>query len=196
VRKRPLKLAVLAGGVALAVVPAGLSFAGTTTDASATPSAAVRADSFTGKLNVPSTLVPPPGNVLSSVFTASGVQVYNCVNGAWTFLEPAASLTGLSLTPPRPATALHFRGPSWESDQDGTLVEGTGPVSAPSDTPNSIPQLLLTAKTTRGTGVFGGVTYIQRLATSGGVAPATACTGTETTGVPYRAVYRFFKAKS
>nr|WP_296076021.1 DUF3455 domain-containing protein [uncultured Actinoplanes sp.] len=195
-RKRPLKLAVLAGGVALAVVPAGLSFAGTTTDASTTPSAAARADSFTGRLTVPADLVPPAGNVLSSVFAARGVQVYTCANGAWTFLEPAASLTGLSLSPARPATALHFRGPSWESDQDGTLVEGMSPVSAPSQTPDSIPQLLLTARTTRGAGVFGGVTYIQRLATSGGVAPATACTGTETTGVPYRAVYRFFKARS
>jgi hypothetical protein len=65
-------------------------------------------------------------------------------------------------------------------------------VSAPAATPNSIPQLLITAKTTRGTGVFGGVTFIQRLATTGGVAPATACTAGQTTSVPYRAVYRFF----
>ena len=55
------------------------------------------------------------------------------------------------------------------------------------------PELLITAKTTRGPGVFGDVTFIQRLATVGGVAPATACTAGATTSVSYTAVYRFFK---
>jgi hypothetical protein len=142
---------------------------------------------------VPATLVPPAGNVLTSVFKAKGVQVYGCTAGAWALIEPAASLTGITLDPVRPATAIHFRGPSWQSDSDGTLVEGMAPVSAPSATPNSIPQLLITAKTTRGTGVFGGVTFIQRLATTGGIAPARACTAGETAAVSYRADYRFFK---
>ena len=183
-RNRTLKIAAVAGVVALAAVPAGTSFADTS---------AAQADSFLGHIKVPDTLVPPPGNVLTSVFKARGVQIYGCTNGAWTLTEPAASLTGISLNPVRPASAIHFRGPSWESDQDGTLVEGMSPVSAPSDTPNSIPQLKITAKLTRGTGVFGGVTFIQRLATKGGVAPATGCAAGDVTAVQYTAVYRFFK---
>ncbi len=189
-RTRTLTITAAAGtvaaAVALAVGPTGMSFAETP----ATPPAA---DGLLARGAVPATLVPPPGNVLTSVFKARGVQVYGCTNGAWALLEPAASLTGITLNPTRRATAIHFRGPSWQSDSDGTLVEGTSPVSAPSTTPNSIPQLLVTAKLSRGTGVFGGVTFIQRLNTSGGVAPAGACAAGDITSVPYRADYRFFK---
>ncbi len=199
-RNRTVKIAVVAGGLALVATPAGLSFADSKTAAPAAAPAAASAapaapaDGFPGgRITVPANLVPPAGNVLSSVFKARGVQVYGCTNGAWALVEPAATLAGMTVAPPRPATAIHFRGPSWQSDQDGTLVEGTSPVPAPSQTPNSIPQLLITAKLTRGTGVFGGVTFIQRLATTGGVAPTTACAAGDTTSVPYRAVYRFFK---
>jgi hypothetical protein len=52
--------------------------------------------------------------------------------------------------------------------------------------------LLLKAATNRGDGIFGKVSYIQRLNTSGGLAPAGACTDGKTTGVPYTAKYRFF----
>ena len=37
------------------------------------------------------------------------------------------------------------------------------------------------------------MTFIQRLATVGGVAPAGACTEGDTEAVRYTAVYRFFK---
>jgi hypothetical protein len=142
-------------------------------------------------LTVPPELVPPPGHVLSSVFAARGVQVYQCKATVWTFLEPAATLTGRTVRPARPVTAVHFRGPSWQSAEDGSLVEGAAIANAP--VAGSIPQLLLKASKNRGPGVFGDVTYVQRLATGGGAAPGTACT-TEgvTTGIAYRAVYRFF----
>ena len=189
---------VAAATLALIGVSAGVSFAddkqpGTATAAGAAPAAGA-ADRFLGGPSaVPATLVPPAGNVLSSVFKAKGVQIYGCTDAKWTLIEPAASLTGIALNPVKVTSALHFRGPSWQSPDDGSLVEGTGPVSAPSATPNSIAQLLVTAKTTRGPGVFGGVTFIQRLATVGGVAPAAACTAGATTSVSYTAVYRFFK---
>jgi len=190
VRNRTLKVTAVAGVLAVAVVPTGTSFA----DSATAPSAAVQADSFLGgRTTVPEKLVPPAGNVLTSVFKAHGVQIYGCTNGAWTLTEPAASLAGIALNPVRPASAIHFRGPSWESDQDGTLIEGMSPVSAPSDNPNSIPQLLITAKLTRGTGVFGGVTFVQRLATKGGVAPSSGCAAGDVKAVQYTAVYRFFK---
>ena len=180
-----------AAALALVVISAGVSFAD---DTPAPATAANAADRFLGgPSTVPPTLVPPAGNTLTSVFKAKGVQIYGCTDTKWTLIEPAATLVGTTLSPVKVASALHFRGPSWESPEDGSLVEGTGPVSAPSTTPNSIPQLLITAKTSRGPGVFGDVTYIQRLATVGGVAPATACTAGATTAVSYTAVYRFFK---
>ena len=94
----------------------------------------------------------------------------------------------------RPVTAIHFRGPSWESTADGSLV--TAAVVANSPVAGSIPELLLKANTPNisGTGLFGRVTYIQRLSTSGGVAPTTACTDGQRVGVPYRAEYRFYVA--
>jgi hypothetical protein len=141
---------------------------------------------------VPPELAPPSGHVLSAVFRARGTQIYQCTAGTWALLEPAANLAG-RVKGPRPArlpTAIHFRGPSWESTNDGSLVEAK--VVASSPVPGSIPQLLLQATKTRGEGVFGHVTYVQRLATSGGVAPAGACTDGRTAGIPYQAEYRFF----
>ncbi|GGL00566.1 DUF3455 domain-containing protein [Mangrovihabitans endophyticus] len=167
--------------------PAGTAASGTAAERAA-------AAFLGGVPAVPETLKPPAGNVVNAVYTASGVQVYGCTDGAWTLVEPAANLTGITVQPVRKVSAIHFRGPSWESAEDGSLVEGMSPVSAPSDTPNSIPQLLVTKKLTRGTGVFGAVTYIQRLSTVGGIAPAGGCAADATAGVPYRAVYRFFVA--
>ncbi len=200
--KRSFRIAAGVGATTLTIVgvSAGVSFAGPAPAPAPAPAdaAAAQADGFLGgRLTVPPALVPPAGNRLDSVFKASGVQNYGCTDGAWKLLEPAAYLTGITVAPVKRATAIHFRGPSWQSDTDGSLVEGTSPTSAPSATPNSIPQLLITAApTSRGAGVFGGVTFIQRLATVGGVAPATACTAGQTTAVRYTAVYRFFKAGS
>ena len=200
-KKRTYRISAAVGAVALAVVgvSTGVSFAGESTAPAAVPAdaAAGQADSFLGgSLQVPDALNPPAGNVLSAVFKASGVQIYGCTDSKWALIEPAASLSGITLNPVKRVTALHFRGPSWESDQDGSLIEGTSPVSAPSDTPNSIPQLLVTAKNTRGPGIFGTVTFVQRLSTVGGVAPAGGCTTGATTAAPYRAVYRFFVKKA
>ena len=201
-RNRLWRLPAAAGALALALVgvTAGNSFAGSTAAAPrpAAPApadaAAAQADGFTGRLTVPPELVPPAGNRLDSVFKAAGVQNYGCTAGAWTLLEPAATLTGITLNPVRRDTAIHFRGPSWQSTTDGSLVEGMSPKGVPSDTPNSIQQLLITAKLSRGAGTFGGVTFIQRLATVGGVAPAGTCNAEQTQAVRYTAVYRFFKA--
>jgi len=133
---------------------------------------------------VPPEIQVPPGNQLAAQLNAWGVQIYQCTAGAWAFLEPAAHLADWG------QTAIHFRGPSWESTQDGSLVEAR--VVASSPVAGSIPQLMLQATRTRGDGIFGHVTYIQRLNTTGGVKPTTACTDGQTQGVPYTAQYRFY----
>ena len=53
-------------------------------------------------------------------------------------------------------------------------------------------QLLLTATVIRGPGFLGEVTFIQRLNTTGGVAPAGSCTEGVTASVPYTADYAFW----
>ena len=59
----------------------------------------------------------------------------------------------------------------------------------------AIQWLLLMATSNTGTGVFSDVTFVQRLNTAGGPAPATGCDST-TTGtdvrIPYSADYYFF----
>ena len=139
---------------------------------------------------VPPAIQVPPGQALVGDLLGAGVQVYRCTAGAWVFVEPAANLVGWTKQPHNVATAVHFRGPSWESTDDGSLVEAK--VVASSPVTGSIPQLLLQATNNRGDGVFGHVGYLQRLATRGGAAPAGACTDGQTTGVRYRAEYRFF----
>lgn len=196
---RRTRIGAAVGALALVAVavPAGVSFAGTDRAPVAAVPPAARAGGFPGvDPRVPAELDPPAGHVLHSVLKAKGVQVYQCRGGAWALLEPAASLTGVTVRPVKKVSALHFRGPSWQSDQDGSLLEGDpdGVVRVASEHPNSIQQLRIRARLTRGDGTFGKVTYIQRLDTVGGAAPAGTCTG-GTTAVPYRAVYRFFAAE-
>jgi len=128
----------------------------------------------------------PPGNRLVAQLDGQGVQVYQCHAGAWAFLEPVAQLSDGT------STAIHFRGPSWESPRDGSLVEAATVASSP--VAGSIPELLLQTTRTRGDGIFGSVTYVQRLDTTGGLAPTTACADGQTQGVSYTAEYRFYVA--
>lgn len=75
-----------------------------------------------------------------------------------------------------------------------------GEVKARFDSPGgtSIPWFLLTAKKTEGTGVLGKVTFIQRVDTVGGKAPAGGCDaagGGKELRVDYTATYRFYGPK-
>jgi hypothetical protein len=183
-------------GLALAAVSCGAVLAGVQAAAAdAGPVEAGGAELIApGARAVPPAIEVPPGQTLTGDFLGAGVQVYRCTAGAWTFVEPAANLAGWTRSPDHFATAVHFRGPSWESAEDGSLVEAKAIASSPVQ--GSIPQLLLQATSNRGDGVFGRVSYLQRLATRGGAAPAGACTDGQTTGVRYRAEYRFFTPAS
>lgn len=141
---------------------------------------------------VPAAVQVPPGQVLIADFLAHGVQIYRCTGGTWTFVEPAAHLFGWTKRPGNLSTAIHFRGPSWESTDDGSLVEARAIASSP--VPGSIPQLLLQATRNGGDGVFTYVTYLQRLATKGGAAPTGDCVENTTAAVKYQAQYRFFRS--
>lgn len=137
---------------------------------------------------------PPAGSHPVGAFVVStGTQNYTCVvaagatTGAYTGASvPEAQLIGTG------GRIHHFAGPSWQSERDGSLVTATK-VAASART-GAIPELLLQVATHSGTGILSRVDYINRLATSGGVAPTGSCTAGQTVAVPYKAVYVFWDA--
>ena len=58
----------------------------------------------------------------------------------------------------------------------------------------AIPELLLKATENHGAGQFGSVTYVQRVATKGGLAPKDRCATGAEGSVPYSASYLFYTA--
>lgn len=130
----------------------------------------------------------PAGQKLAGRYQATGVQTYTCADNAWKSLEPAATLVDKDDKP----IALHFRGPVWVSTVDGSAVEATPVDGAKNDVKGAVPELLLKARAVRGDGLFGKVSYVQRLATGGGVAPSGGCTAGAQVSVPYQALYAFF----
>jgi hypothetical protein len=174
----------------LALTTTALAVATAGTLLGTTAGHAAPAQSATAHVDAPAALKVPDGNRLTGVFAAKGVQTYTCTDGAWKLLEPAATLSYKRDRAHRPV-ALHSRGPVWVSTVDGSAVNAAALVTSPKA--GTIPELLLKATATRGAGVFADVTYIQRLDTAGGVAPATACTGADQVSVPYSATYAFYK---
>ena len=147
-----------------------------------------------------SSIAAPAGNeryLEGHVLPGNGVQDYQCnaTGTAWTFLHPEATLTAADGTP----IIHHFAGPTWQSLDDGSSVQGTTIASRPSPK-GAIPWLLLAAKNNT-LGPHGGdmlfpTTYIQRVHTTGGVAPATPCTPNVVQAVPYTADYIFYEAEN
>ena len=166
---------------------------------------------------VPDELKPPAGNELYLKAQAVGTQNYLCMptpsGMAWTFIGPQATLfnsftlMGREL---RIQVATHYLSPNsaengtaratWQSSLDTSAVWARAIVTV--NEANAIPWLLLQAVGTRA-GVEGGTalsrtTYIQRLNTTGGVAPSTGCSAASDMGqrvfVPYTAEYSFYRA--
>ncbi|HEU5473508.1 MAG TPA: DUF3455 domain-containing protein [Actinophytocola sp.] len=136
---------------------------------------------------VPEQLRVPDGNRRIATMPARGVQTYQCTAGAWVFLQPDAILEFRGR-----AQVLHTRGPVWTSVRDGSSVPAAAVANAP--VAGAIPQLLLQANGHRGPGLLAEVTYIQRLNTTGGLAPAGTCTDGATASVQYTADYTFWVA--
>jgi hypothetical protein len=88
----------------------------------------------------------------------------------------------------------HYKGPVWEA-ADGSKVGGQVQQRASAPNANAVPWLLLKAASHEGDGAFARVTYIQRVDTEGGVAPAAGCdkshAGAEASA-DYQATYFFY----
>ena len=109
----------------------------------------------------------------------------------WVFVGPRADLNG------RAGQKLgSYYGPpaTWASD-DGSRVTGTQVAIAPAPA-GSIPLQLVKANPAVGSGAMSGVSFVQRVATQGGVAPTLACDAASTGRrevVKYQADYIFWK---
>lgn len=148
---------------------------------------------------VPPELAVGPGEALWRDFPAEGVQIYVCTATGWVFESPDALLLKADSDDGEGDPSIvghHFAGPTWEY-KDHSSVVGARVAGAPAPVAGAIPWLLLKATANGPQGRFSQVTSIQRLDTTGGVAPATGCDAT-TLGakarVPYTATYYFYRA--
>ena len=134
-------------------------------------------------------LQTPDGTTLSARLFARGVQIYRWNDTSWVFVSPSAVLT--SDAQGTATVAIHYSGPTWEGI-DGSKVVGTGVGTCKADA-NAIPWLLLSGTSANASGVFGDAKFIQRLFTSGGLAPTTPGNPGAVVSVPYTAQYYFYR---
>ncbi|MFG1649330.1 DUF3455 domain-containing protein [Micromonospora sp. NPDC049275] len=185
-RSRVRALAVIGmAGVLAAIGPVTRQASAAEVAEGATMSANARVDIP----RIASSIKPPAGSrPVGAYVVTRGTQTYTCAGGVFTGASvPEAQLIGTG------GRVHHFKGPSWQSERDGSLI--TAKKTAESPRSGTIPELLLTVDTHAGSGILGNVAYVSRLLTSGGIAPAGACVDGATTAVPYGALYVFWAAK-
>ncbi|MDO8905149.1 DUF3455 domain-containing protein [Hydrogenophaga sp.] len=148
---------------------------------------------------LPAAVQVPAGNKVVMETVGVGQITYECrvktdMPGQyeWVFAGPDAKLMDRS----GKQVGTYYGPPAtWES-MDGSKLTATQLAVAPGGTGN-IPLQLVKANPAMGMGAMQGVSYIQRVATKGGVAPAMPC-GAANTGVRqivnYEADYIFYKA--
>lgn len=181
-----MKIKGIIGAVALLIVAgmASISLAQTAAGASQPELPAGICDS----------IQTPAGHSVSYHTYARGVQIYRWDGNSWVFVAPRADLFTITNFRPR-VVGIHHGGPIWESS-DGSKVLGTRVASC---TPSSIaiPWLLLKGASTSGAGAFTKVTFIQRVNTVGGLAPATPGAFVDQIAeVPYTTEYYFYRAEN
>jgi len=145
---------------------------------------------------VPAALEPGRSVRALTTVSATGVQIYECrgasasTTPAWVFVAPEAQLfdeRGRSM-------GSHGAGPYWMG-LDGSRVVGSVRARADAPARGAIPWLLISTHSAGAPGVLSAVSFIQRVNTEGGIAPAEGCNAASIgrqTRVGYRADYRFF----
>jgi hypothetical protein len=149
----------------------------------------------------PPALAPPAGATVKLHAHAVGAQIYTCTASggtspdggavadagattyAWVLKAPEATLYDSSGT----QVGTHGAGPSW-TWRDGSIANGAKVAEVAAPSADAISWLLLRVTSTTGTGLLSDVTYVQRLDTAGGRAPATGCDAS-TVGTDTRAGY-------
>ena len=148
---------------------------------------------------LPAAVQVPAGNKVAMETVGTGQITYECrakaaTAGAveWVFVGPDAKLMDRA-----GKQVGKYYGPpaTWESI-DGSKVTATQVAVAPAAA-GSIPLQLVKANPATGSGAMNGTTFIQRIATQGGVAPAAACAAGNVGAkqvVNYQADYIFYRA--
>ena len=148
---------------------------------------------------LPAAIQVPAGNKIALETVGVGEITYECRDKAnapgmteWVFAGPSAVLNDRS-----GKQIGKYYGPpaTWEA-MDGSKLTAVQLAIAPSN-PGSLPLQLVKANPAMGTGTMTGVTFIQRVALKGGVAPASECSQAKKGVkeiVKYQADYIFWKA--
>ena len=133
------------------------------------------------------------GHELAFHAYALGVQVYKWNGASWTFVGPVANLYADKGF--RGQVGTHYGGPTWESNSGSKVVARRVVDTGCTPDANAIPWLLLETVSTDGPGIFNSTTFIQRVNTTGGLAPTVpGTTVNEVREVPYTAEYYFYRA--
>ncbi len=159
--------------------------------------AALAAHAIPAPAGVAPRLHPPGASAPAFMLAARGVQVYQCtpapVSGdyGWFLVAPDATLYDGD------RSAASLRSPhAWQSLDDLSSASGV-PVALQAAGAGNLPWALLAASALGSSGLFAGVTSVQRVNTEGGAPPAGGCdaanAGAEAR-VAFRADYYFYKA--
>ena len=146
--------------------------------------------------SLPEAVRVPAGQKLLMTSRGLGELTYECrakkdmaTQFEWAFVGPVASLMNAD----RKTVGKYYAGPTWEA-MDGSKVSGKQVAISPA-APGNIPMQLVKADPAAGVGAMNGVSYIQRVNTKGGVAPAAVCDSgsiSKRMTVPYEADYVFY----
>jgi hypothetical protein len=194
-RSRVRALAIVAmAGVAASITAVTFHASAAETPAPAAPAAAGPDARAVSIPIIPKAIKPPAGSrPIGAYLVAAGTQNYTCVvpdgaaSGAYTGAStPEAQLIGTG------GRVHHFGGPSWQSVRDGSLV--TAAKDKTSDRAGTIPELRLKVVTHTGSGIMTNADFINRLHTSGGLAPTGSCIKDQVAKVRYGAIYVFWDA--
>jgi len=174
-----------------------VAFAGLSTSYAASAASTMPAFS---QDSVPEQIRVPAGNQIAWETVGTGEITYECrvkadapEGAAWAFAGPVAVLADRA-----GQQVGKYWGPpaTWEA-LDGSKLTGKELATAPAGTGN-LPFQLVQANPVEGKGALEGVTYIQRVALKGGVAPSGVPCTSDRIGskakVPYQADYIFWKA--
>jgi hypothetical protein len=148
---------------------------------------------------LPDPVKVPAGHKVAMETVGVGEITYECRAKAnttdafeWVFVGPVADLNARSGA----KLGSYYGPPATWAAHDGSKITGAQVAVAPGGTGN-IPFQLVKANPASSAGAMMGVTYVQRVATKGGVAPADPCVSAavgKKSVVKYQADYIFWTA--
>lgn len=152
---------------------------------------------------VPDAAIDPPQTVkVATTAFGQGTQDYTCqaLDGGygWSAAVPDAMLYGGS-DATAPQVGTHSAGPTWTWEDGSSVVGDASKKVTITVDPTAVVWLLMPAKSNAGMGVLTSVSFIQRVSTSGGLAPAASSCSASSVGMvsksPYHASYYFYEPR-